>query len=266
MGVSIQISAERLRRGHAVYTPCHWQDFSPRISLLFTIAMLPHRYPTKAVSNTSSRLTSGSVSGRRPSNLATHQRPFYASTAQAVETESFVSETSPSEILPVPPLPASFLPSPPDNSRPRRQQIRRDTLETLCSPTSEEHVPQPPNIMPMPTPSVSQTPVPSASRQPAPGSGVGGFTSIPLPHHESSRGYNTADYTRWFDQKFSTHSDSSSPPYETAGTSEGVHAGIWATYNKVSQEFDEKWSKKWNEDLDVLLIFVSLVVNVVDDH
>ena len=85
----------------------------------------------------------------------------------------------------------------------------------------------------MPTPSVPQAPE-------LPGGGVGGSASIP---------------------KFTTHSDSSSPPYETTGISEGVHAGVWATYNKVSQEFDEKRLKKWNDDLDVLLIFVSLVVN-----
>jgi len=48
--------------------------------------------------------------------------------------------------------------------------------------------------------------------------------------------------------------------YEPAGISEGIHAGVWPTYNKVSQEFDEKRLKQWNDDLDVLLIFVSLVV------
>ena len=101
------------------------------------------------------------------------------------------------------------------------------------------------------------------SRRPAPGGGVGGFASIPSPHYESSHDnsrHNTADYTHWFDPTSSTHSHSSSPTYEAAGVSEGVHAEIWATYNKVSQEFDEKRLKKWNEDLDVLLIFVSLVV------
>ena len=44
------------------------------------------------------------------------------------------------------------------------------------------------------------------------------------------------------------------------GISGGVHAKIWPTYNKISQEFDEKRLMKWNADLDVLLIFVSLVV------
>jgi len=54
--------------------------------------------------------------------------------------------------------------------------------------------------------------------------------------------------------------DSGPAHYEPAGISEGIHAGVWPTYNKVSQEFDEKRLKQWNDDLDVLLIFVSLVV------
>ena len=49
---------------------------------------------------------------------------------------------------------------------------------------------------------------------------------------------------------------------ETAGVSEGIHAGVWPTYNKVSQEFDEKGLRQWNDDLDVLLIFVGLLVRV----
>ena len=49
---------------------------------------------------------------------------------------------------------------------------------------------------------------------------------------------------------------------ETAGVSEGIHAGVWPTYNKVSQEFDEKGLKQWNDDLDVLLIFVSVLARV----
>ena len=202
--------------------------------------MLPRRRSTKPTLDPSPLLppTSGSASSRRPLNLVTHQHPFRASTAQAIGTESPVSE-----IPPIPPRPATFLPSPPSSSGPRRQQTRYDTLETLYSPSFEERVQsQPLNIMPMPVPSVPQTPEPPTSpmrsRQPA-GGGIGGFAPIP---------------------KFNAYSDSGLPPYETAGTSEGPHAGIWATYNKVSQEFDEKRLKKWNDDLDVLLIFVSLVV------
>jgi len=73
-------------------------------------------------------------------------------------------------------------------------------------------------------------------RQPVSGGGVDRLPSIPSP------------------------TDSSLPHFETAGISEGIHAGVWPTYNKISQEFDEKRLKEWNGDLDVLLIFVSLAV------
>jgi len=95
----------------------------------------------------------------------------------------------------------------------------------------------------MPTPPVPETPElpvsPMRFLQPASGGGVGEYASTP---------------------KSAIHLDSSSPSYETVGTSQGVHAGFWPTYNKVSQEFDEKRLKKWNDDLDILLIFVSLMV------
>jgi hypothetical protein len=219
MGVSVRISAERLRRGHTVYTPSHWQDFASRFSLLFTIPMLSRRRSAKAIpkatpSYISPRLTSDSVNDRQSSNLATHQQPPHLSTAQTVEAESFVSGTSPNEILPVPLLSAPFPQSPPSNSGPGRQQTRHDTSETLCSPLLEKHVPsQPQNFRHMTTSSASQTPEPHTL-----------------------------------------------PPSKTTATSEDVHAGVWSTYNEVSQKVDEKRLKKWNEDLDVLLIFVSFVV------
>jgi hypothetical protein len=195
-------------------------------------------------------------SRRRSLNLATRQQPFRASMAQTVETE-------PRDIHPVPPQPVSLFPSPPGNSG----HTRHDTLETLYSPAIEEHdLPQSSIAMPVPTPSVSKTPEPPASplrpRQPAPGSGAGGF-AIPSPHRESSHDYfrySSTDDTPFFDPKFSPRSDPGSPPYETAGVPEGIHGGIWAAYNRVSQEVDEKKLTRWNEDLDVLLIFVSLAV------
>ena len=48
--------------------------------------------------------------------------------------------------------------------------------------------------------------------------------------------------------------------HKTTGVLESIHAGVWPTYNKASQEFDEKKLKQWNDDLDVLLIFVSFLV------
>jgi len=247
-----------------MYTPCHWRDFASPISLLFTVPMLPRRHSRAVPNTTPPQPTSGSLSSRRPLNLVTHQHPFRASTTQTVETESFVSEILPQEILPVPLQPVSF---PPGDSGHRRQQTRDDAQETLRSPPFEERVSsQPPGVMPMPIPSISRTPEPPSPMQfpqPAPGGGIGGFASTPLPHREPGHGNfcnNAAGYTRLFDPKFSAKSDSNSSPYETTGVSEGVHAGIWPTYNKVCQEFDEKRLKKWNDDLDLLLIFVSLVV------
>jgi len=244
MGVNIRISvAARPRRGHTVYTLCHCLDFASRISLLFTISMLFRGRSADATPNPiSPPLASGSVSGRRPLNLVTNRQPFRASTAQNTETESFVS--SPREILPTSPRPASFPPSPPGSSGHRRQLPRHDTQETLWSPTFEERAsPEPPSFKPMPTPPVLETPEllvsPTRSPQPAPGGGVGEYASTPKP---------------------ATHLDSSPPSYETAGTSEGMHAGFWPTYNKVSQAFDQKRLNKWNGDLDILLIFVSLMV------
>jgi len=206
--------------------------------------MLLRRYSTKPTpkptpNRSPSPLTSGSVRGRRSLNLVTHHQPFCASAAQTVETETFVSETSPRDILPVPFRSASPLRLPPGNIGPRRQQTRHDTQGTLCSTPIEEHVPpQSPNVIP--TSPVSQT---SKSR-----------ASPTRSHRHSGAGRSAST------PKSATRSDSSSPPYETARTFEGMYAGFWPIYNKVSQEFDEKRLGKWDRDLDVLLIFVSLVV------
>ena len=86
---------------------------------------------------------------------------------------------------------------------------------------------------------------------------------IPSPRCGPSRDYynhNTADYTYRFDTMHSVRSDSGPPHYESADISGGIHANVWPTYNKISQEFDEKRLAKWNADLDVLLIFVSLMI------
>ena len=196
--------------------------------------MLPRRRSKKTTPNPiSPPLTSSPVTDRRSLSPVAHQQPFRVPIAQTVGTVAFASESSPQENPPVPLRPVSSPPSPPGNSGPKRQQTRYGIQETLWPPPSEERVLQ--NVLSMPMPSISQAPEP-------PG-GVGGFPSIP---------------------KFATYSDSSSPPCETTDMSGGVHAEVWATYNKVSEEFDEKRLKKWNEDLDVLLIFVSLLVNKYD--
>jgi len=190
--------------------------------------MLHRRRSKKSTPNpTSPQPTSGSLSSRRPLNPVAHQQPLRTPT---VETESLVSEVSPQETLPVLSRPVTSPPSLPGSSGPRRQQTRHETQETLWSSTPKEQVlPQPQKTAPTPIPPVSQAPGPL-------GGGVGGSESVP---------------------KFTTHSDSSSLRYEATGVSEGAHAGVWATYNKVSQEFDKKRLEKWSGDLDLLLIFVS---------
>jgi len=150
-----------------------------------------------------------------------------------------VYETSPRDILPVPSRPVSPLRLPPGNIGPKRQKTRHDTQETLFPTPMEEHVPpQLPNIIT--TSPVSRTTEPRTSpTRPRRRGGAGRSASTP---------------------KSATRSDSSSPLYEAAGPFEGMHAGFWPIYNKISQEFDEKRLGKWDRDLDVLLIFVSLVV------
>ena len=125
---------------------------------------------------------------------------------------------------------------PPGDGELGRQSTQRNTYDTR-RPAPEEEVSSQGTSEHPPT---SVRPL-----QHAPGGGAGGFASIPPPPH------NTADYAYRF---------YSPPAYnEPAGISEGIHVRLWPTYNKVSQEFDEKRLKLWNEDLDVLLIFVSLV-------
>ena len=238
---------------------------APRTSpFLVSIAMIPRRNSTNSISDPASPQSMGdSVGDRRPLSLVTSQQPFRASTAQTVETESPQSETSPHEIPPMPPRPPAV-------GGLKRQSTRRNTYESYSS-TLEEHPPlpsRPPNIPPMsmPTPPVPRTPGPpptsSRPQWPAPGGGVGGFSGTPSPRHGSSgdrHHHNTTDYAYRFDSMPSPHSDSGPPHYESEDISGGIHANVWPTYNKISQEFDEKRLAKWNSDLDVLLIFVSVM-------
>ena len=50
--------------------------------------------------------------------------------------------------------------------------------------------------------------------------------------------------------------------YEAEGISKDIHARVWPIYNKVFGELDEKTRRQLSEDLDVLLIFVSLSVRM----
>ena len=246
-------------------------DCAKHIPLVFAF-MLPRRDSTlPSQGYVSPRPSSGSFGGRRPLSLVTNQKTFRAATSQTEETESPQSETSPQDISaappttapPMPPRPPPFPQLPPRNSGLRRQSTRRDTCESFSSAQDFPPQSQPPNIMPMP-PLPSRSPVhpstPKRLRLPF-SEGVGGFVP-PSPRHGTGRGYSnqyTADYTYRFDTMPSPRSDSGSPHYKPADISGGIHANVWPTYNKISQELDEKKLTKWNTDLDVLLIFVSLL-------
>ena len=231
--------------------------------------MLPRRNSTTpGPGQASPRPTSGTSTGRRPLSLFTGQNLSPASIDQAVETESPQSDTFPQDTPitpPIPPRPSSHFPQlPPGNSGLRRQSTRRNAYESFNSAPEVPLQSQPPNIIPMPAPLLPQSsthppPTPIVFHPPAPGEGVGGFAATSLPQRGSSREnlpQDTSDYPHGFDMP-SPHSDSGSPHYESADISGGVHADVWSTYNKISQEFDEKNLAKWNTDLDVLLIFVS---------
>ena len=235
--------------------------------ILVPTVMLPRRNSANLTSgHTSPRTTSGSAGDRRPLSLVTSQQPFRASTTQTFETESPQSQTSPQGTPPLPPLP-------PGGSGLRRQSTRRTTYETYVSAIDEhDSVPsQPANIMFMHAPPLPKIPdpphTPMRFQQPAPGGSVGGFTALPSSHHESSSDYshhNTTEYTYRFDTMPLSCSESGPPHYESADISGGIHANVWPTYNKISQQFDEKILAKWNTDLDGFLIFVSLMVE--GDH
>lgn len=225
--------------------------------------MLPRRKSTNVTpGHASPQSTGGSVCSRRPLSPVTTQQPLRRLTTPTVETESPVSGPSPQGPPPIPP------PRPvptPGNSGLRRRSTRRGTHETPRSPFEERVQPRPPGMPMVTIPQISEPPPPAPTQfgQLAPGDGVGGFTSIPSPHLGPSRDYynhNTADYTYRFDTTPSVRSDSGPPHYESADISGGIHANVWPTYNKISQEFDDKRLAKWNADLDVLLIFVSLMI------
>lgn len=218
---------------------------------------------------------SGSSGSRRSSSLLVNQRAGRLTTVQTVETEFTQSETlspqqesfspqseffspqseyfSPqSETLPpqsetvspdtqnAPPMPprqSPLLPSHPGNDTLRPPQ--RDSHETLGSPVS------PSNPM---WPRLSVT-----------GGSASGSAMPSSPLHGLSFGYShqsTAGYTIMP----SPQPGSGMPHHEPPDISGGIHADVWPIYNKISQNFDEKNLMKWNQDLDVLLIFVSPIL------
>ena len=81
----------------------------------------------------------------------------------------------------------------------------------------------------------------------------------PLRHwsgHEHPHQHTADSYSYQFD---AAPSDSGPSNYTSADVSGGVHAHVWPIYNTVSQKVDQKLISRWNDDLDLLLIFVSLL-------
>ena len=172
-------------------------------------------------------------------------------------TEPPAPEMPPRERVPsMPPRPVSFPQLPPSNGGLRRQSTRRNTYEIYPSTSDDIGQSQSPS-MPIPALRRFPQPPPLTPVQQAPGGGVGGFTPT-SPYHGPSRDY--LHYPHRVDTMPSPRPDSGPPYYESADISGGIHAEVWPTYNKISQEFDEKRLEKWNKDLDVLLLFVSLMV------
>jgi hypothetical protein len=155
---------------------------------------------------------------------------------------------------PMPPRQPPFPQLPPRNSGLKRQSTRCDTHESFSSAqdfpfqSQPPNITQPPNIMPMPAMLPPQS------------------LLIP-PDHCNTSLVSTRTWPCLFppvypyrlDTMPSPGSDSGPPRYEPADISGGIHANVWPTYNKISQELDKKKLEKWNKDLDVLLIFMSLV-------
>jgi len=226
--------------------------------------------------------TSDSLTGNPPLSVATDPQTLPGSITGIPETES--PESSPqsrtaSQAPPFPqpqttplvfdrsppPLPYRSPPPLPDRSRQlvfpdpprgiggfRRPSTRRDTHETSTL-APEEHAP----ILPQP-PSMPLPQVPGHSRAQTQQLGQGGGAGKPpaaTPFHNK-----TADYAYRLDTTpFVGGSNPDSLQHEPAALTGDIHAKIWPTYNKISKEFDRKILEKSDSDLDVLLIFVSLV-------
>ena len=69
----------------------------------------------------------------------------------------------------------------------------------------------------------------------------------------------TANYTYRLDSIPPARPNLNSPQHKPTALTGDIHEKIWPTYNKISKEFDSKILEKSDSDLDVLLIFVSLV-------
>ena len=207
--------------------------------------------------------TSASPSGGSPSlNLVINQRPFLASTAETEETESPQSETPALPPRPTPPsrpLPSIYVS--PLEEHPHFPSRPPDTVPR-STPQSPQF-PQVPQILRFPQ--IPVYPSPIQPIQPSPGGFVGRLpVGSPSQHGPSREHHKTADYTYRSGTPPSFRPDSGPSRYESTNVTRDIHAKIWPTYNRLSQECDEKILARWDCDFNTLLILVSLIVR--GDH
>ena len=263
--VDILVSGGRPHRGHAVYTPATCGTVSHTSLLLVPAAMLPRRTSTNATPIRVPPRPGGSGGDKQPLSLATGRQVSGAPTIMEVETESPVSEMPPQEFPPMPTQPMPFSHPSPGNSGLGEQSALRNTHKPFPSAFGERAPPQPPSMPMVIMPRISEPPPPTPRRprRPTRGGSVGGFLLASSPYRRFSSGYSrryTRGYTNPFDTMPTPHLDSGPHHYESADISGGTHANVWPIYNEISKEVDKKRLDKWNDDLDVLLIFVGLMI------
>ena len=198
------------------------------------------------------RLTNSYVGDRPPLNLVTYPGPFRAATARIVEMEPSQFEKFPHDTRDTP---VSLRPSPSPLSprNPRRQLARTDTDKTL-SPVSES----PPRSQ---SPNTISPPTSIPSGKPVLGKDVDELVSPLQIRHWSRHEYSHQHAADSCAYQFDTPP---SPPTNSCPChckSADVSGGVWPIYNRVSQESDKKLFSGWNADLDLMLLFVSLLLD-----
>ena len=163
--------------------------------------MLPRRRSTTVTpSHVSPQLTGGPANDRRQSSTVTNREPFRAVTTQTVRTESPVEGTSPQGIPPT-------LPS---NNGPGKKPTRAEEMPPGNNGFGQK-------------PARRDTPILTRAKE-TPPVPLGDNRSRPIRRDTYIPAQSPPDIPE----------DPSSPRHEAAAISEGIHAGIWPTYNKVS--------------------------------
>ena len=145
---------------------------------------------------------------------------------------------------------------PTGGGRPSGLITTQQPLRVSTAPTAETEPPKS-EILPQESPPVPP-PLPASSSHLPPGNSGLRQQSTPPDTHETVRSALEEHVPPRPPSVPSPHPDSGPSHDESANISGGIHADVWPTYNRISQEFDQKRLVKWNADLDVLLIFVSV--------